>query len=50
MDCIQGQCPAEFKDKWAWPETRADKVVTEDGSRGGRPGMVLAEEFQRERP
>ena len=47
VDCLSGQCPTEFKDKWAWPKAPVDKVVTEDGSRGGRPGMMLDEEFRK---
>lgn len=47
IDCVEGQCPVEFKSKWPWPEERAEKVVTEDGSRGGKPGMVLDEEFKK---
>lgn len=47
-DCILGKCPQAFRGKWdfqkhgeknlAW-----DKVVTEDGSRGGEPGFLLRE-------
>jgi sarcosine oxidase/L-pipecolate oxidase len=44
-DCIEGRYPEEFKEKWRWPDERVEKVVTEDGSRGGRPGLVLREEF-----
>lgn len=49
-DCILGKCPDAFKGKWdfrkhgekklAW-----DKVVTEDGSRGGVPGLLLRGEI-----
>lgn len=46
-DTVEGRCPAEFSDKWAWPKERVDVVVTEDGSRGGRPGMLLDEEFKK---
>jgi sarcosine oxidase / L-pipecolate oxidase len=45
-DCVEGRCPVEFKEKWKWPAERVDTVVTEDGSRGGRPGLVLKEELK----
>lgn len=51
-DCVLGKCPDAFKGKWdftkhgekalAW-----DKVVTEDGSRGGAPGLVLHQELDK---
>ncbi|CAG8983649.1 hypothetical protein HYALB_00004080 [Hymenoscyphus albidus] len=44
VDCLKGNCPAEFKDKWAWKEV-VENVVTEDGSRGGRSGMILEVEM-----
>ncbi|PMD23021.1 FAD dependent oxidoreductase [Hyaloscypha hepaticicola] len=47
VDCVEGRCPVEFKGKWAWREERVENVVTEDGSRGGRPGMVLDEELRK---
>lgn len=47
VNCIGGQCPTEFKDKWTWPTGTVDNVVTEDGSRGGRPGLVLQEEARK---
>jgi sarcosine oxidase/L-pipecolate oxidase len=43
VDCVEGRCPEEFREKWGWPRERVERVVTEDGSRGGRPGMVLEE-------
>ncbi len=43
VDCIEGRCLEEFREKWAWPEEAVETVVTEDGSRGGRPGLVLEE-------
>ncbi len=43
-DRVERKCPEEFK-KWAWPKETVETVVTEDGSRGGRPGMVLDEEL-----
>lgn len=47
VDCVLGRCPVEFERKWAWPEKAVACVVTEDGSRGGRPGMLLSEELSR---
>ena len=47
VDCVEGRCPVEFKSKWAWRERRMESVVTEDGSRGGKPGMVLDEELRK---
>jgi sarcosine oxidase / L-pipecolate oxidase len=47
VDCVEGQCPVEFREKWAWPKETVENVVTEDGSRGGRPGMVLEEELRK---
>jgi sarcosine oxidase/L-pipecolate oxidase len=47
VDCVEGRCPPEFQDKWAWRKDTVENVVTEDGSRGGRPGMVLQQEMNR---
>lgn len=47
MDCVQGNCPEEFKEKWAWKKEAVENVITEDGSRGGRPGMVLELEMKK---
>ncbi|KAI9717267.1 MAG: hypothetical protein M1812_004794 [Candelaria pacifica] len=41
LDAVEGNTPDEFRTEWAWPEKTVDVVVTNDGSRGGRPGMVL---------
>jgi sarcosine oxidase/L-pipecolate oxidase len=41
----EGEELQELKRKWAWPKDKAEVVVTEDGSRGGRPGMILDEEI-----
>ncbi|KAL2176292.1 FAD dependent oxidoreductase [Thermothelomyces heterothallicus CBS 202.75] len=57
VDCITRNCPAEFREKWAWKVTEAKaglpvNVVTEDGSRSGKAGVTLdqalAEDSQRE--
>lgn len=47
VDCVQGICPVEFKEKWAWKEEVVEDVVTEDGSRGGRSGMILELEMRK---
>lgn len=54
VDCVVGQRPAAFADKWAWRRTAQDAsglnwaaVVTEDGSRGGKPGLLLQEELSK---
>ncbi|KAK2624751.1 hypothetical protein QTJ16_005944 [Diplocarpon rosae] len=47
VDCVEGKCPPEFKEKWAWPKERVDVVVTQDGSRGGKPGLILEEELRK---
>lgn len=47
VDCVEGRCPEEFAGKWGWREERIERVVTEDGSRGGRAGMGLWEEMGR---
>ena len=44
VDCLAGQCPSEFRTKWAW-KPPSGVVVTKDGSRGGTPGLVLANEI-----
>lgn len=53
VDCILGQCPAAFREKWKFdkgedqrPQKRWDQVVTEDGSRGGTPGLTLRQVTQ----
>lgn len=44
-DCIMRNCPPEFRGKWDWKGTSRLPVITEDGSRGGMPGLVLADEL-----
>lgn len=52
-DCILGNCPKAFLGKWNFnkkygdKELAWDKVVTEDGSRGGVPGLLLSGEIAR---
>ncbi|KAK3349954.1 putative fructosyl amino acid protein [Lasiosphaeria hispida] len=44
-DCIAYNCPTEFEMKWNWkPATTF--VITEDGTRGGKPGLILANELR----
>ncbi|RYP30705.1 hypothetical protein DL767_006121 [Monosporascus sp. MG133] len=47
--CIMGVYPKEFKDKWRWKtDSNAGKaVVREDGSRGGKPGLILRDVLRR---
>ncbi len=47
VDCVEGRCPEVFRGKWGWPRKVVGNVVTEDGSRGGRPRMVLDEELRK---
>ncbi|KAI0601057.1 FAD dependent oxidoreductase [Biscogniauxia sp. FL1348] len=49
VDCITGNPPEEFREKWKWRTVDdVEKVIaTEDGSRGGSPGLVLSEEWKR---
>ncbi|CAM1501986.1 Fc.00g039700.m01.CDS01 [Cosmosporella sp. VM-42] len=59
VDCLQGK-GGELGRKWRWKEMEDDGVgrekngtyrglITEDGSRGGSPGMVLREELEKGR-
>ncbi|KAI1452792.1 putative fructosyl amino acid protein [Annulohypoxylon moriforme] len=49
VDCIIGQCPVEFQQKWKWKvvDDIEKAIVTQDGSRGGLPGLILEDEFKR---
>lgn len=47
VDCVEGRCPKEFEENWAWPTTKVGQVVTEDGSRGGQPGLILDVELKK---
>lgn len=47
VDCVERRCPEMFKEKWKWPKEAVESVVTYDGSRGGRPGLVLEEELRK---
>lgn len=48
-DTIEKNYPADFKEKWCWKEpTDIEKqIVTEDGSRGGKVGLLLMDELQK---
>lgn len=49
-DCVLGKCPDDFKGKWNFTkhgDMAWDKVVTEDGSRGGVPGLLLRQELDK---
>ncbi|KAI1411094.1 putative fructosyl amino acid protein [Hypoxylon sp. FL1857] len=49
VDSIMGKCPIEFRDKWKWKAVSdvEKAIVTEDGSRGGQPGLILEDELNR---
>ncbi|PMD48408.1 FAD dependent oxidoreductase [Hyaloscypha variabilis F] len=47
VDVVEGREIGELRGKWRWREKKVENVVTEDGSRGGRPGMVLEEEWRK---
>lgn len=55
VDCVLGRCPQVFEKKWKFAKGAAgrrlkrwDQVVTEDGSRGGVPGLILDDEIRRD--
>lgn len=46
LECVMGQTPEDFKDRWKWPAERVPEELWEgDGSRGGPIGMVLKDEL-----
>ncbi|KAI0155325.1 FAD dependent oxidoreductase-domain-containing protein [Xylariaceae sp. FL1272] len=61
VDCLVGQPPQAFIEKWKWKGGKkgepgqakeAEKTLeqilsTEDGSRGGKPGLILQEELRK---
>ena len=61
LDAIEGKLDPDLQKLWAWPENplvETDKdgkekpavVWTEDGSRSGVKGLILAEELARKQP
>ncbi|KAF3026371.1 hypothetical protein E8E14_008103 [Neopestalotiopsis sp. 37M] len=48
-DTIENNYPVDFKDKWSWkePEDIEKQIITEDGSRGGKVGLNLMSELQK---
>lgn len=47
IEALEGRLDSELRSLWAWPEAVRGFGGTEDGSRGGRKGMVLREEWER---
>ncbi|KAI9843157.1 MAG: hypothetical protein M1837_006610 [Sclerophora amabilis] len=47
VDAVEGSTPHEFRERWAWPKETVGMLNTEDGSRGGKRGMVLKEEMRK---
>ncbi|TVY81106.1 L-pipecolate oxidase, partial [Lachnellula suecica] len=47
VDCIEGKLDPVLKGMWGWRKETVENVVTEDGSRGGKPGMVLGVEMRK---
>jgi len=47
VEAVEGRLDNELRSLWAWPETVLGFKGTEDGSRGGKKGMVLQEEWER---
>jgi sarcosine oxidase/L-pipecolate oxidase len=48
VDALEGTLEPELRELWAWPqEQQSSSFVTNDGSRSGRKGMVLADELRK---
>ncbi|KAF1959730.1 FAD dependent oxidoreductase [Byssothecium circinans] len=46
LECVMGQTPEDFKERWKWPAERLpEEQWAGDGSRGGPAGLVLKEEM-----
>lgn len=52
VDALEGRLDAELQQLWKWPEQRhiteakgGEFVVTKDGSRSGKIGMILKDEL-----
>lgn len=45
------ECPIDFREKWSWKDNGLvhiawDAIATEDGSLGGKPGLILDEQLK----
>lgn len=51
-DTIENRCPVEFRDAWGWKEPTDIQraIVTDDGSRGGKLGVILMDELRKQGP
>lgn len=47
IEALEGRLDSDLRSLWAWPEVVHGFSGTEDGSRGGRKGMLLREEWER---
>ena len=47
VDCILGNTPEEFREKWKWPQRGPEDDVWTNDFRGGRKGMILDEELRK---
>lgn len=47
VECLLGNRPEEFKEKWCWRDAVPYEDWPGDGSRGGRRGMILEEELKK---
>jgi sarcosine oxidase / L-pipecolate oxidase len=49
VDALEGKLDAELQQLWRWPERpiQDGHVVTQDGSRSGKIGMILQDEIAR---
>lgn len=52
VDALEGRLDTELQQLWKWPEQRhvtekqgGEFVVTQDGSRSGKIGMILRDEL-----
>jgi sarcosine oxidase / L-pipecolate oxidase len=48
-DTVEKNYPTDFKEKWSWKEPKdiEKQIITEDGSRGGRAGLLLVNELHK---
>lgn len=48
VDTITGTCPEELRRKWKWRSSNTTEIIaTEDGSRGGQPGLTLEDAMRK---